>query len=75
MDCEGMMRFIIENELTDRVIIILHPEVFDALAIDYISTHGYISRPFELLGIEIYEDTTGKVARNRINIVEKDNPA
>lgn len=70
MDVQGMMNFIIDNELTDSVLIVLHPDSFDALAIDYISIHGNIERPFEILGIEIVEDTSGKVPRNRIHLLE-----
>ena len=70
MDVQGMMNFIIDNELTDSVLIVLHPDSFDALAMDYISIHGNIERPFEILGIEIVEDTTGKVPRNRIHTLD-----
>lgn len=70
IDVQGMMNFIIDNELTDSVLIVLHPDSFDALAIDYIGIHGNIERPFEILGIEIVEDTSGKVPRNRIHLLE-----
>lgn len=70
MSFEGMMNFIIENELTDSIYIVLHPDNFDAVAIDYIGIHGNIERPFEILGIKIEEDTTGKVARNKIHIIK-----
>ena len=70
MNFAGIRDFIIDNELTDSVAIVLHPDSFDALAIDYISLHGFIERPFEILGIEILEDTTGTVARNRIETIE-----
>lgn len=70
INVQGMMDFIIDNELTDNVIIILHPDNFDALALDYISVHGKIERPFELLGIQIAEDTSGKVAKSHIQIME-----
>jgi len=70
MNFEGMMGFIIDNELTDSVAIILHPENFDTLAMNFISIHGNLIRPFEILGIEILEDTSGKVPKNTIEIVE-----
>ena len=70
MNFEGMMRFIIENELTDSVVIVLHPDSFDAVALDYIRIHETIERPFEVLGIAIVEDTSGKVPKNRIQIIE-----
>lgn len=70
MNFDGMRSFIIENELTDSVVIVLHPDNFDALAMDYITIHNTIERPFEILGIEIVEDTSGKVPKNRIQIIE-----
>lgn len=70
MSFDGMRNFIIENELTDSVVIVLHPDSFDTLAMDYITIHNTIERPFEILGIEIVEDTSGKVPRNRIQIIE-----
>ncbi len=67
---ESVMSFIIDNELTDSVAIVLHPDSFDTLAIDYISINGTIERPFEILGIEILEDTTGTIPRNQIHTIE-----
>jgi hypothetical protein len=71
MNIEGMMQLIIDYELTDSVVIVLHPANFDTLAMDYIGTYGNIERPFEILGIEIVEDTSGKISRNRIQIMEQ----
>lgn len=70
MNCERMMSFIVDNEITDDVVIVLHPDNFDSLAMDYISIHGNIERPFQILGIEIVEDTSGKVSRSRIEIMK-----
>lgn len=70
MNFEGMRNFILEKELTDSVAIVLHPDNFDAVALDYIRVHGTIGRPFEILGIEILEDTSGKVSRNNIDLME-----
>lgn len=70
MSFEGMQEFIIDNELTDSVMITLHPDSFDALAMDYIGIHETIQRPFEILGITIETDTTGEVPRNEIQIIE-----
>lgn len=67
---EGIRDYIIENEITDSVAIVLHPDSFDTVAIDYISKHGSIERPFEILGIEILEDTKGQVPRNKIETIE-----
>ena len=62
----GICNFIIDNELTDSVVIVLHPENFDKVALDYVKLHNNIERPCEILGIEILEDTTGKIAKNKI---------
>ena len=70
VNVESVMRFIIDNELTDSVAIVLHPDSFDTLAIDYIGINGTIERPFEILGIEILEDTSGAVPRNQIHTIE-----
>lgn len=70
MNFEGMRNFILENELTDSIAIVLHPDNFDAVALDYIKVHGAIERPFEILGIEILEDTSGRVSRNNIELME-----
>ncbi|QYJ68302.1 hypothetical protein [Flavobacterium litorale] len=70
MNVDKMMRFILDNELTDDIAIVLHPDSFDALAIDYITINGNIERPFEILGIEIVEDTSGKVSRNKIHTIK-----
>ena len=53
MNFDGIRSFIIDNELTDSIAIILHPENFDALAMDYIRIHGSLARPFEILGGKI----------------------
>ena len=66
----GIRDYILENELTDSVAIVLHPDSFDSLAMDYISQHGFMERPFEILGITILEDTTGSISRNKIEKVE-----
>ena len=68
---DGMRNFIIENELTDSVAITLHPDSFDDLVMDYLDFNGnQIERPFEILGIEIVQDTTGNVAKNSINLLD-----
>ena len=66
----GIRDYILENELTDSVAIVLHPDSFDSLAMDYISQYGFMERPFEILGITILEDTTGTISRNKIETVE-----
>lgn len=68
---DGMRNFILENELTDSVAISLHPDSFDDLVMDYLDINGnQIERPFEILGIEILQDTTGNVGRDAINFMD-----
>jgi hypothetical protein len=70
MTFNGIREYILENEITDSFAIVLHPFDFDRVALDYISIHETIERPFEILGIEILEDTSGKVPKNQVMIIE-----
>lgn len=70
MNYEGIRDYILDNELTDSIVIVLHPQTFDAVALDYIKIHETIERPFEILGIEIVEDTSGTVPKNQIKMME-----
>jgi len=64
---DAMRNYIIENELTDSVAITLHPDSFDELVLEYIDTNNMqIERPFEILSIEILQDTTGSVSKGNI---------
>lgn len=64
---DAMRNYIIENELTDSVAITLHPDSFDELVLEYIDTNNMqIERPFEILSIEILQDTTGSVSKGKI---------
>lgn len=65
----GIRDYIISHELTDSVAIVLHPQSFDMVALDYIKSHGTIERPFEIIGIEIREDIDGHTSRNSIKTV------
>jgi hypothetical protein len=68
---DAMRNYIIENELTDSVAISLHPDSFDELVMDYLDINdNQIERPFEILGIEILQDSTGNVAKSKINILD-----
>jgi hypothetical protein len=68
---DAMRNYILENELTDSVAISLHPDSFDDLVMDYLDINGnQIERPFEILGIEILQDTTGNVAKSNINVLD-----
>jgi len=67
---DGMRNFIIENELTDSVAITLHPDSFDELVMDYLDINdNQIERPFEILSIEILQDTTGNIAKGKVNLL------
>ena len=68
---DEMRNFIIENELTDSVAITLHPDSFDELVMDYLDFNNLqIERPFEILGIEILQDTTGTVEKSKVNLLK-----
>ena len=68
---DEMRNFILENELTDSVAIALHPDTFDDLVMDYLDfNNNQIERPFEILGIGIFQDDTGNVAKNNIRILD-----
>ena len=65
---DTMREFIIANELTDSVAIMLHPDSFDELVMDYLDFNdNQIERPFEVLGIEILQDISGRVPKNQIH--------
>lgn len=59
-----MMDYIVTRELTGRVAIMLHPDNFDDISA------GYYGNPVEIMGISVMEDTSGRVNRNRIQLVE-----
>lgn len=68
---DAMRNYILDNELTDSVAISLHPDSFDDLVMDYLDINGnQIERPFEILGIEILQDSTGNVAKSNINVLD-----
>ena len=51
--------------------ITLHPDSFDELVMDYLDfNNNQIERPFEILGIEILQDTTGTVEKSKINLLK-----
>lgn len=68
---DAMRNYILENELTDSVAISLHPDSFDDLVLDYLDINdNQIERPFEILGIEILEDSTGSVPKSDIHVLD-----
>lgn len=67
----SIKEFIIENELTDSVMLVLNSKNFDEVALEYIESNNMqIERPFEILGITIIEDTDDEVAYNEIDVLE-----
>lgn len=67
---DAMREFIIERELTDSVALVLHPDSFDELVLDYLDFNGnQIERPFEILGIEVLQDSTGNIPKSQIHIL------
>ena len=68
---DAMRNYIIENELTDSVAILLHTDNFYDLVMDYLDINdNQIERPFEILGIEILQDNTGNVAKSSIETLD-----
>lgn len=68
---DAVRNFIVENELTDSCALVLHPDCFDELVMDYLDINGnQIERPFEILGIEILEDKNKTVTKRKIQILD-----
>jgi len=68
---DAMRNYIIDNELTDSVAISLHPDSFDTLVMDYLDANGLLlQRPFEILGIEILQDSSGTVAKDTVHVLD-----
>ena len=67
---DAMREFIIERELTDSVALVLHPDSFNELVLDYLDFNGnQIERPFEILGIKVLQDSTGNIPKSQIHIL------
>ena len=65
--------FILNSKLKDGSTILLHPNNFDEMVIEYRDFYEHsINDPYILLGIEIAEDTLNKVPENRIGIIIDD---
>ena len=69
----GMIQdYILENDLNDNDVIMLHPSDYDTVATEFISEHDLmIYKPVEILGISIVEDTTGDAKKNNIYLLQE----
>lgn len=66
-----VQEYILENDLTDNDTIVLHPGDYDALAAEYAEENNImIFRSFEILGIQVVEDTTDEVRKNQIVVMQ-----
>lgn len=65
-----VQQFVLDNNLTNEDILLLHPEDYDAVASEYLSENNFmIYRPVEVLGVKIIEDTDDEVKRRHICIM------
>lgn len=64
---EMVQEYILENNLTEKATIILHPDDYDTVATEYVVENDItIFRPIEILGVRVVEDTSGEVKRRHI---------
>jgi hypothetical protein len=66
---EMVQEYILENNLAENDVIVLHPADYDTVATEYVIENNItIFRSVEILGVRITEDTTGEVRRNRLYV-------
>ncbi|MFD2600949.1 hypothetical protein [Flavobacterium suzhouense] len=70
---DTIQEYILENDLNESDSIILHPADYDNLAAEYAEENNImIFRSFEILGIQVIEDTEDEVKKNQIMVVQMD---
>lgn len=70
---DNIQEYILENDLNESDSIILHPADYDNLAAEYAEENNImIFRSFEILGIQVIEDTEDEVKKNQIMVVQMD---
>lgn len=70
---DNIQEYILENDLNESDSIILHPADYDTLAAEYAEENNImIFRSFEILGIQVIEDTEDEVKKNQIMVVQMD---
>ncbi|PZR19443.1 MAG: hypothetical protein DI539_13950 [Flavobacterium psychrophilum] len=70
---DNIKEYILENDLTESDSIILHPTDYDTLAAEYAEENNImIFRSFEILGVQVIEDTEEEVKKNQILVVQMD---
>jgi hypothetical protein len=66
---EMVQEYILENNLAENDIIVLHPADYDTVATEYVFENNItIFRSVEILGVRIMEDTTGEVRKNHLYV-------
>lgn len=66
-----IQEYILDNNLSDGEVIMLHPSDYDTVADGFMAEHDLtIYMPVEILGISIIEDTTGTIRKNIIGTDE-----
>jgi hypothetical protein len=67
---ESVQEFVLENNLTENDTLLLHPQDYDTVAKEYMDEHNLImSRPIEIFGIRIMEDTSSDARKNYVTLL------
>ncbi len=67
---EGIQQYVLENNLTEHDVIVLHPDDYNTVATEHFNENNLmIFRPVEIFGTPVQEDTTGEVKRHQIYVV------
>jgi len=67
---EMLQELILESNLNEHDMIILHPSDYDNVATEYVVENNLsMFRPVEILGISIVEDTSGEVRKNQVYVM------
>jgi len=68
--CGMVQEYILDNNLTENDIIVLHPSDYDYVATEYVNENNLtMYRPVEILGTLVVEDTGDEVKRNQIYVM------
>lgn len=67
---DSVQEFVLEHELTENDIIVLHPHDYDIVATEFADENNItIYRSFKILGIPVVEDTADEVKKNHIFVM------
>lgn len=68
---DSVQEFVLEHDLKDNNIIVLHPHDYDVVAAEFADENNItIYRSFQILGISVVEDTADEVKKNHISVME-----